>query len=86
MRYARITGTGHFMPEKVISNHDLEQMVETTDEWITERTGIKERHVVEGSQTTGDIAYQASLQAIEAADIKANEIELIIVATCTPDM
>ena len=82
--YSRIAGTGSYLPEKVLSNHDLESMVETSDQWITERTGIKERHIAAENETTTDLAYQASVKAIEAAGITNNEIDLIIVATTTP--
>ncbi|GLP99169.1 3-oxoacyl-[acyl-carrier-protein] synthase 3 [Methylophaga thalassica] len=82
--YSRIAGTGSYLPEKVLSNHDLESMVETSDQWITDRTGIKERHIAAENETTTDLAYQASVKAIEAAGITNNEIDLIIVATTTP--
>jgi 3-oxoacyl-[acyl-carrier-protein] synthase-3 len=82
---ARITGTGSYAPRKVITNHDLEKMVDTSDDWITERTGIKERRVVEKGQTTSDLAYEASLKALKAAGIDAKELDLILVATTTPD-
>ncbi len=82
--YSRIAGTGSYLPEKVLSNHDLESMVETSDQWITERTGIKERHIAAENETTTDLAYQASVKAIEAAGITNNDIDLIIVATTTP--
>ena len=85
MKYSRIIGTGGYLPDKVLTNADLEKMVDTTDEWITERTGIKERHIAADGQTTCDLAEQASLRAIEAAGIDKNEIGLIIVATTTPD-
>ncbi len=84
MIYSRITGTGSYLPEKVLTNHDLEKIVETSDEWITDRTGIKKRHIVE-NETTCDLAEQASRLAIQAAGIKPSEIDLIIVATTTPD-
>ncbi|WP_040576217.1 MULTISPECIES: beta-ketoacyl-ACP synthase III [Methylophaga] len=84
MMYSRIAGTGSYLPEKVLSNHDLESMVETSDQWITDRTGIKERHIAAENETTTDLAYQASVKAIEAAGITNNEIDLIIVATTTP--
>jgi 3-oxoacyl-[acyl-carrier-protein] synthase-3 len=82
---ARITGTGSYAPKKVITNHDLEKMVDTSDEWITERTGIKERRVVEKGQTTSDLAYEASLKAMKAAGVDAKDLDLILVATTTPD-
>jgi len=84
LTYARISGTGSVLPDKVLTNADLEKMVDTSDEWITERTGIKKRHIVEG-ETTCDIAEIASRRAIEAAGIKPQDIDLIIVATTTPD-
>jgi 3-oxoacyl-[acyl-carrier-protein] synthase-3 len=85
MIHARIIGTGSFAPKKVLTNHDLEKMVETSDEWITERTGIKERHVCERGQTTADLAEEAAHRAIKAAGISAHDLDLIIVATLTPD-
>ena len=85
MIYAKITGTGSYLPEKILSNLDLEKMFETTDEWITTRTGIKERHIVSADQYTSDLAVEASKQAIEASGIDSNKIDLIIVATTTPD-
>ena len=84
MTYARISGTGSVLPDKVLTNADLEKMVDTSDEWITERTGIKKRHIVE-NETTCDIAEIASRRAIEAAGIQPQDIDLIIVATTTPD-
>ena len=83
--YSRITGTGSYLPEKALSNHDLEKMVETSDEWITDRTGIKKRHIAAENETTCDLAEQASRAAIEAAGITNKDIDLIIVATTTPD-
>ncbi|WP_438969854.1 beta-ketoacyl-ACP synthase III [Methylophaga sp.] len=84
MIYSRIAGTGSYLPEKVLTNHDLESMVETTDQWITDRTGIKERHIVADDESTTDLAYQAGIKAIEAAGIQNSDIDLIIVATTTP--
>lgn len=85
MIYSKIIGTGSYLPEKILNNHDLEKMFETTDEWITTRTGIKERHIVSAHQYTSDLAVEASKKAIEASGIDANRIDLIIVATTTPD-
>ena len=85
MKYSRITGTGSYLPAKIMTNADLECMVDTTDEWIFARTGIRERHIVADDEFTSDLALQASHQAIKAAGIKASEIDLIIVATTTPD-
>jgi len=82
--YSKIAGTGSFLPEKVLSNKDLEAMVETSDQWITDRTGIKKRHIVSDEQTTTDLAFFAAEKAIEAAGINNEDIDLIIVATTTP--
>ncbi|MDG1689032.1 MAG: ketoacyl-ACP synthase III [Gammaproteobacteria bacterium] len=84
MIYSRIAGTGSYLPEKILSNHDLEQMVETSDQWIQERTGIKKRHIVADKETTTDLAFNAAERAIEAAGIANAEIDLIIIATTTP--
>ena len=83
--YSRIIGTGGYLPEKVLTNLDLESMVETSDEWIRERTGIQQRHIAAEGQTTCDLAEQASNRAIEMAGIDGSTIDLIIVATTTPD-
>jgi 3-oxoacyl-[acyl-carrier-protein] synthase-3 len=86
MIHARITGTGSYAPKKVITNHDLEKLVDTSDEWITERTGIKERRIAEKGQCTSDLAYEAAAKALKAAKLPAQELDLILVATTTPDM
>jgi 3-oxoacyl-[acyl-carrier-protein] synthase-3 len=83
--YARIIGTGGYLPNNVMTNHDLEKLVETSDQWIRERTGIEQRHIAADDETTVDLAEQASRSAIEAAGIDASEIDLIIFATSTPD-
>ena len=85
MKYARIVGTGGYLPEKILTNQDLEKIVETSDQWIQDRTGIKERHIAGENETTCDLAEQASILAIEAAGIDASEIDMIIVATTTAD-
>ena len=85
MSYARITGTGGYLPDKVLTNHDLEQMVETSDVWIRERTGIEKRHVAAPGETTCDLAEQAARRALEAAGRTSAEVDLVIVATTTPD-
>lgn len=85
MPFSKILGTGGCLPEKVLTNHDLEQMVDTTDAWIRERTGIEQRHIVEEGETCVDLAEVAARRAIEAAGISADAIDLIIVATTTPD-
>lgn len=84
-KHARITGTGSFLPERVLTNRDLESMVNTTDQWIRERTGILKRHVAVDGQTTCDLAEQAARRALEAAGRKAADVDLIILATTTPD-
>lgn len=86
MKYARITGTGSYLPEKILTNADLEKMVDTSDEWIAERTGIRKRHIAGDGETTCDLVENAAKQAIEAAEIDYSDIDLIIVATTTPDM
>jgi 3-oxoacyl-[acyl-carrier-protein] synthase-3 len=83
---SRIISTGSYLPEKTLTNLDLEKMVETSDQWITERTGIKERRIVNGNQAASDLAYEASKVAIERAGRKAEDIDLIIAATITGDM
>jgi 3-oxoacyl-[acyl-carrier-protein] synthase-3 len=85
MTYARITGTGGYLPENVMTNHDIEKIVDTSDQWIRDRTGIEQRHIVAEGQTTVDLAEVASRKAIEAAGIEAKDIDLIIFATSTPD-
>lgn len=80
-----ILGTGSYLPEKILTNHDLELMVDTSDEWITSRTGIKERRIAAENEATSDLSYKAALKAIENAGIDKNEIELVIVASSTPD-
>ncbi len=86
MTYSRIIGTGSYLPEKKLSNRDLESMVDTSDQWIYTRTGIRNRHIAAEHETTSDLALKASQRAIAAANIDASEIDLIIVATSTPDM
>lgn len=83
---SRITGTGSYVPEKVLDNFDLEKKVDTSDEWIIERTGIRERRIAESAETTSDLSLEASKKALQAAGVKPKEIDLIIVATMTGDM
>jgi 3-oxoacyl-[acyl-carrier-protein] synthase III len=85
-RTVSVTGVGSFLPSKVLTNYDLEKMVETTDEWITSRTGIKERRLAAKEEFTSDLASKAAQRAIKMAGISADQIDLIIVATITPDM
>jgi 3-oxoacyl-[acyl-carrier-protein] synthase-3 len=84
--YSRIAGTGGYLPEKIVTNRDLEKIVDTSDEWIYSRTGIRQRHVAADNETTSDLAFHASRRAIEAAGIAPSDIGLIILATTTPDM
>src|SRR5262249_48054488 len=81
-----IIGTGACIPSKVLTNHDLSKMVDTSDEWITTRTGIKERHVAGKHEASSDLAIVAAKHAIDDAGVKAEAIELIVLATATPDM
>ena len=85
MTYARIAGIGSCLPDKVVSNSDLEKMMDTSDEWIRERTGIKRRHIAEENETTASLAHVAAQRALEMADMQASDLDLIVVATCTPD-
>ncbi len=86
MLRARIIATGSFVPENVVTNQDLENIVDTTDDWITDRTGIKERRIVNDCQAASDLAYEASMAALKKAQLKPKDIDLIIVATVTGDM
>ena len=84
--YSRIAGTGSYLPEKVLTNDDLAKIVDTSDEWIAARTGIRERHIAAEGETTSDLAYHAATRALEAAGIDATELDLIVVGTTTPDL
>jgi 3-oxoacyl-[acyl-carrier-protein] synthase-3 len=84
--YSRIIGTGSYLPEKILTNRDLEKLVETSDDWIFTRTGIRQRHIAADTENTSDLALAASRKAIEAAGITPEDIDLIIVATTTADM
>jgi 3-oxoacyl-[acyl-carrier-protein] synthase-3 len=86
MTYSRITGTGGYLPAKVLTNKDLESMVQTSDEWIVARTGIRERHIAADGEFTSDLALHACRRALEAAGRTPADVDLIIVATSTPDM
>ncbi|NLE77510.1 MAG: ketoacyl-ACP synthase III [Chloroflexi bacterium] len=85
MKYARITGWGKYLPERVLSNADLEQMVETSDEWIVSRTGIRERRIAAPGETTSDMAVKAGQAALTRAGVDAADLDLIIMATSSPD-
>ena len=84
--YSRIIGTGSYLPEKILTNQDLERLVDTSDEWIRSRTGITQRHIAADNESASDLALNACKKAIEAANANAADIDLIIVATTTPDM
>jgi 3-oxoacyl-[acyl-carrier-protein] synthase III len=84
--YARIIATGSALPERVVTNADLEKIVDTSDEWIHSRTGIRQRHIAADGETTGDLAFLAAQRALEAAGVKASELDLIILGTTTPDI
>ncbi len=85
MRYSRIAGTGSYLPERVLTNAELETMVDTTDQWIRERTGIEKRHIAEENQTCSDLAEPAARNAMDMAGVTPDDIDLIVVATTTPD-
>ncbi len=85
MIYSRIAGTGSYLPEKIMTNRELEKLVDTSDQWIRERTGIEQRHIARDDETTVDLAEHAARSAIDAAGIDPQEIDLIILATSTPD-
>lgn len=86
MAFSRIIGTGSYLPEKVVTNDDLAKIVETSDEWIRERTGIRQRHMAVEGQTTGDLAFEAAQRALAAAGVKPEELDLIVLGTTTPDI
>jgi len=86
MAYSRIAGTGSYLPEQRLTNQQLAETVDTTDEWIFERTGIRARHIAAAEQQTSDLALHAAQRAMEAAGVTAADIDLIVVATSTPDM
>jgi 3-oxoacyl-[acyl-carrier-protein] synthase-3 len=85
MIYSRIAGTGSYLPQRILTNTELEKMVDTTDEWIVTRTGIRERHIIADDEFTSDMAVASARKALEAAGVEASQIDLIIVATTTPD-
>jgi 3-oxoacyl-[acyl-carrier-protein] synthase-3 len=86
VKYSRIAGTGSQLPDKVLTNHDLESMMETNDQWIRERTGIRERRVVVEGETTATLAREACNKALQAADADPSEIDLFVMGTTTPDL
>ena len=86
MRFSKIIGTGSYLPEKILTNADLEKIVDTNDAWIRERTGIEQRHIAAEGQTTGDLAFIAAERALAQAQVSAKDIDLIVVGTTTPDL
>jgi 3-oxoacyl-[acyl-carrier-protein] synthase III len=84
--YSRIAGTGSYLPERILTNADLARMVDTTDEWIVDRTGVRKRHIAAEGETTCDLAEHASRRALEAAGVGPGDIDLVVVGTATPDM
>ena len=86
LRHSRIAGTGSYLPERVLTNTELEKMVETSDDWIQERTGIRQRHIAAEGQTTVDLGERAARRALEAAGVEASEVDLIVFGTTTPDL
>src|SRR5919112_1973238 len=85
MRRAQVTGCGGYLPERVVSNEELAQTVETSDEWIRQRTGIGERRIAAKGEMTSDLAVKASQEALERAGISGSDLDLIVLATTTPD-
>ena len=85
MTFSKIIGSGSYLPDRILTNQDLEKMLDTTDEWITSRTGIKQRHIIAENQVTSDMAYEASKKALQEANLDAQDVDLIILATTTPD-
>ena len=86
MIYSKIAGTGKYLPDHILTNKDLEEMVDTSDDWIKSRTGVEKRHIASDDQSTSDLAYEAAKIAIRNSSTNLNEIDLIIVGTCTPDL
>ena len=86
MIYPRIAGTGRYLPERIMTNADVEKLVDTTDEWIRSRTGVERRHVADESQTTSDLCVEAARIAMEDAGVTADDIDLIVIGTTTPDL
>ena len=86
MKYTRIVGTGRYLPEKILTNADLEKIVDTTDEWIRTRTGVERRHCTAENETTSDMCFEAAKVAIEDAGISVEDIDLVIIGTTSPDL
>ena len=86
MKKISITGTGSYLPNQIWTNHDLEKKLDTTDEWIFSKTGIRQRHIADPSEATSDLALYAALEALKDAELHAEDVDLIILATSSPDM
>ena len=86
MTYSRIAGTGRYLPEKILTNFDLEKIVDTTDEWIRTRTGVERRHVCAEDETTSDMCVEAAKKAMESAGISAEDIDMVVIGTTSPDL
>src|SRR5210317_366012 len=86
MTFSRIVGTGRYLPERIMTNADLEKIVDTSDEWIRTRTGVERRHVCDPEQTTSEMCIEAAKVAIDAAGVDVSEIDLVITGTTTPDL
>lgn len=84
--HSRIIGTGKYLPEKILTNHDLEKMVDTSDEWIRARTGIERRHIAAEGEATSHLAEKAAGEALDAAGLGPDDIQMVVVGTCTPDL
>jgi 3-oxoacyl-[acyl-carrier-protein] synthase-3 len=84
--FARIAGTGSYLPERVMTNEELSKRVDTSDEWIAARTGIRQRHIAAEGETTGDLGYHAAVRALESAGVDARDLDLIVLGTTTPDL
>ena len=85
MRYAHIIGWGCYLPDRIVTNDELATMVDTSDEWIYQRTGIRTRHIAAPHETTATLAFEAAARALTVADLHPSQVELIIVATSTPE-
>lgn len=86
LKYSRIAGTGSYLPDRVMTNFDLEKIIDTSDQWIQERTGIRQRHIAAEGQTTVDLGTEAARRALEAAGVEASEVDLIVFGTTSPDL
>ena len=86
MIYSKIAGTGRYLPERILTNADVEKLVDTSDEWIRTRTGVERRHVADENQTTSDLCVEAARIAMDDAGVSADDIDLIVIGTTTPDL